>query len=75
MRGELFAEVLEGSPDWIDQEWERMEAENPTQTIGPIRKTHASLNGCSEEEAVYRVNQVYERILERMLRPNECEKK
>lgn len=33
MRGACVAEVLEGSPDWINQDWERMERENPTQTI------------------------------------------
>lgn len=31
---DLFrGEIVEGSPDWINQEWERMERENPTQTI------------------------------------------
>lgn len=32
---DLFAVnvVEEGSPEWINQEWDRMERENPTQTI------------------------------------------
>jgi len=43
--GEFCSEILEGSPEWIDQEWERMEREHPTQTI-----KNASLNGCSDSD-------------------------
>lgn len=43
--GDVCSEVLEGSPEWINQAWERMEREHPTQTI-----THASLNGCSDSD-------------------------
>jgi hypothetical protein len=34
MRTLFDDEILEGSPEWIDQEWERMERENPDQSIG-----------------------------------------
>ena len=34
--GLFDGEIVEGSPDWINQEWERMERENPTQTIRRI---------------------------------------
>lgn len=34
MRGVFDGEIIEGSPEWINQEWERMERENPTQGLG-----------------------------------------
>ena len=33
MRDLFDGEIVEGSNDWIDREWDRMERENPTQTI------------------------------------------